>query len=110
MLKERARILAAAIFLVDLALVAAAFLLAFSLRSWVLPRLVPQAFPARLYPLTAYLPLLPLALAIWGALLLLSGRYRSHRTLPLLDESVAGLRVCPHGTIPVHLSLLHPGL
>ncbi|HVR07476.1 MAG TPA: sugar transferase [Thermoanaerobaculia bacterium] len=105
MLKERARILAAAIFLVDLALVAIAFLLAFSLRSWVLPRLVPQAFPARLYPLAAYLPLLPLALAIWGALLLLSGRYRSHRTVPLLDESWAVLRVCASGTILFTLAL-----
>jgi exopolysaccharide biosynthesis polyprenyl glycosylphosphotransferase len=105
MLKERARILTASIFLVDLVLVAAAFLLAFSLRSWILPRLVPQAFPARLYPLTAYLPLLPLALAIWGALLLLSGRYRSHRTVPLLDESWAVLRVCASGTILFTLAL-----
>jgi exopolysaccharide biosynthesis polyprenyl glycosylphosphotransferase len=105
MLKERARILAASIFLTDLALVAAAFLLAFSLRSLVLPRLVPQAFPARLYPLTAYLPMLPLALAIWGALLLMSGRYRSHRTVPLLDESWAILRVCGSGTILFTLAL-----
>lgn len=105
MLKERARILAASIFLVDLALVAAAFLLAFSLRSAILPRIVPQAFPARLYPLTAYLPLLPLALAIWGALLLMSGRYRSHRTVPLLDESWAVLRVCASGTILFMLAL-----
>ena len=105
MLKERARILAASIFLLDLALVAAAFLLAFSLRSWILPRLVPQAFPARLYPLTAYLPLLPLALVIWGVLLLLSGRYRSHRTVPLLDESWAVLRVCASGTILFTLAL-----
>jgi exopolysaccharide biosynthesis polyprenyl glycosylphosphotransferase len=105
MLKERARILTASIFLVDLALVAAAFLLAFSLRSSILPRLVPQAFPARLYPLTAYLPLLPLALAIFGALLLLSGRYRSQRTVPLLDESWAILRVCASGTIVFTLAL-----
>jgi exopolysaccharide biosynthesis polyprenyl glycosylphosphotransferase len=105
MLKERARILAASIFLIDLTLVAAAFLLAFSLRSLVLPRLVPQAFPARLYPLTAYLPLLPLALVIWGALLLMSGRYRSHRTVPLLDESWAILRVCGSGTIVFTLAL-----
>jgi len=105
MLKERARILAASIFLVDLALVAAAFLLAFSLRSSILPRIVPQAFPARLYPLTAYLPLLPLALAIWGALLLMSGRYRSHRTVPLLDESWAVLRVCASGTVLFMLAL-----
>jgi exopolysaccharide biosynthesis polyprenyl glycosylphosphotransferase len=105
MLKERARILAASIFLLDLALVSVAFLLAFSLRSSILPRVVPQAFPARLYPLTAYLPLLPLALAIWGALLLLSGRYRSQRTVPLLDEAWAVLRVCASGTVVFMLAL-----
>jgi exopolysaccharide biosynthesis polyprenyl glycosylphosphotransferase len=99
MLKERARILAASIFLLDLALVAIAFLLAFSLRSWLLPRALPQAFPARLYPLTDYLPLLPPALALWGVLLLLSGRYRSQRTVPLLDEAWAILRVGTGGTI-----------
>jgi exopolysaccharide biosynthesis polyprenyl glycosylphosphotransferase len=105
MLKERARILAASIFLLDLSLVAVAFLLAFSLRSWILPRVVPQAFPARFYPLSAYLPLLPMALAIWGALLLLSGRYRSHRTVPLLDEAWAILRVCVTGTVVFTLAL-----
>jgi exopolysaccharide biosynthesis polyprenyl glycosylphosphotransferase len=105
MLKERARILAASIFLIDLTLVAAAFLLAFSTRSWLLPRLVPQAFPARLYPLSAYLPLLLPALLIWGVLLLLSGRYRSHRTVPLLDEAWAVLRVCASGTILFTLAL-----
>jgi exopolysaccharide biosynthesis polyprenyl glycosylphosphotransferase len=105
MLKERARILAASIFLLDLSLVAVAFLLAFSLRSWILPRVAPQAFPSNFYPLTAYLPLLPMALAIWGALLLLSGRYRSHRTVPLLDEAWAILRVCVTGTVVFTLAL-----
>ncbi|HXO20695.1 MAG TPA: sugar transferase [Thermoanaerobaculia bacterium] len=99
MLKERARILAVVIFLLDLALVSAAFLIAFSLRSWFLPRVVPQAFPGRLYPLGSYLPLLPLALLIWGSLLLFSGRYRSHRTVPLLDEAWAILRVCATGAV-----------
>jgi exopolysaccharide biosynthesis polyprenyl glycosylphosphotransferase len=97
MLKERARILAVVIFLLDLALVSAAFLLAFAMRSWVLPYLAPRAFPSRLYPLSEYLPLLPLALAIWGGLLLSSGRYRSHRTVPILDEAWAILRVCLSG-------------
>ncbi len=105
MLKERARILAASIFLLDLALVAIGFLLAFSLRSWLLPRVVPQAFPARLYPLGDYLPLLPMALAIWGVLLLLSGRYRSQRTVPLLDEAWAVLRVGAGGTVLFTLAL-----
>lgn len=94
MLKERARTLAVSIFLLDLTLVAAAFLAAYGVRDSFLPRLAPGTFPTKLYPLGEYLPLLPLALAIWGALLLLSGRYRSHRTVPILDEAWAILRVC----------------
>ncbi len=105
MLKERARILAASIFLLDLSLVAIAFLLAFSLRSSILPRVAPGAFGAPFYPLIVYLPLLPLALAIWGALLLASGRYRSHRTVPLLDEAWAIVRVCTAGSIVFTLAL-----
>jgi exopolysaccharide biosynthesis polyprenyl glycosylphosphotransferase len=105
MLKERARILTVAIFSLDLLLVAAAFLSAYGLRDVVLPRVAPTAFPGRLYSLENYLPLLPLALAIWGALLLSSGRYRSHRTVPLIDEAWAILRVCLTGAILFTLSL-----
>jgi exopolysaccharide biosynthesis polyprenyl glycosylphosphotransferase len=105
MLKERARILTVGIFLLDLSLVSAAFLLAFLVRSAILPRLAPGTFPSRLYPLAEYLPLLPLALAIWGALLLSSGRYRSHRTVPILDEAWAILRVCLFGTAIFTLAL-----
>src|SRR6185295_8339972 len=89
----------------DLAFVAAAFLSAFALRRWLLPDIAPHAFPSRLYPLASYLPLLPLALAIWGALLLSSGRYRSHRTVPLLDEAWAVIRVCVTGSVIFTLSL-----
>jgi exopolysaccharide biosynthesis polyprenyl glycosylphosphotransferase len=99
MLKERARILAIAIFLLDLSLVSVAFLSAFSLRSWLLPRVLPVTFPSRLYPLSAYLPMLPLALLIWGVLLLSAGRYRSHRTVPLLDEAWGVVRVCASGAV-----------
>jgi exopolysaccharide biosynthesis polyprenyl glycosylphosphotransferase len=105
MLKERARILTVAIFSLDLLLVAAAFLCAYGLRDAVLPRMAPSAFPSRLYSLENYLPLLPLALAIWGALLLSSGRYRSHRTVALIDEAWAILRVCLTGAILFTLSL-----
>ncbi len=97
MLKERARTLAVSIFLLDLALVAAAFLAAYGARDAVLPRIGPTTFPTRLYPLAEYLPLLPLALVVWGTLLLLSGRYRSHRTVPLLDEAWEIVRVCAVG-------------
>ena len=68
----------------------------------MLPRLAPETFPSRLYPLAEYLPLLPLALAIWGVLLLRSGRYRSHRTVPLLDEAWAIIRVCLSGAVALH--------
>jgi exopolysaccharide biosynthesis polyprenyl glycosylphosphotransferase len=105
MLKERARILSVAIFTLDLALVSAAFLCAHGLRDAVLPRLAPGTFPSRLYSLSDYLPLLPLALVIWGALLLSSGRYRSHRTVPLLDEAWAIIRVCVSGAIIFTLAL-----
>jgi exopolysaccharide biosynthesis polyprenyl glycosylphosphotransferase len=99
MLKERARILAVGVFLLDLLLVSAAFLGAFWARSSVLHRLASDAFPSRLHPLSGYLPLLPLALAIWGTLLLLSGRYHSHRTVPLVTEAWAILRVCVTASI-----------
>jgi exopolysaccharide biosynthesis polyprenyl glycosylphosphotransferase len=98
MLKERARILAVLIFLLDLALVSAAFLISFSLRSWLLPLVAPRSFPG-FYPLWSYLPLLPLSLAIWGVLLLLSGRYRSHRTVPLVEEAWAIIRVSTTGAV-----------
>ncbi len=105
MLKERARILTVAIFTLDLLLVAAAFLCAYGLRDAVLPRWAPGTFPGRLYSLSDYLPLLPLALAIWGALLLSSGRYRSHRTVLLLEEAWAIIRVCVSGAIIFTLAL-----
>ncbi|MFY9822822.1 MAG: sugar transferase [Thermoanaerobaculia bacterium] len=105
MLKERARILAVSIFLLDLLLVSAAFLCAFLVRSAVMPKLAPHAFPSSLYPLSSYLLLLPLALLIWGGLLLSSGRYRSHRTVPLLDEAWAIVRVCASGAILFTLAL-----
>ena len=67
--------------------------------------MAPATFPSRLHSLTDYLPLLPLALAIWGGLLLSSGRYRSHRTVPLIDEAWAILRVCVSGAILFTLAL-----
>src|SRR4051794_39010460 len=97
MLKERARILAVTIFVLDLILVSAAFLAGYWICDSLLPAVSPSAFPTRLYPLGDYLPLLPFALVIWGAMLLLSGRYRSHRTVPLLEEAWAIVRVCASG-------------
>ncbi len=89
MLKQRARLLNFLVFLGDLTLVGFAFVAAYWLRSELLPDLFPGLFPSRLYPLNAYLPLLPLALAIWAVLFLRTRRYRSHRTVALFDEAWA---------------------
>ncbi len=96
MLKEQARALAVSVFLTDLALTAAAFFLAFWIRADVLPFFLPERFSA-FYPLADYLPLLPLMLLIWGALLLASDRYRSHRTMRLVDEALEIIRVSVSG-------------
>ena len=58
MLKERARIIALAVFTVDLLLVSCAFVAAHWLRAG--PLLDLGAVSGRIYPLTTYLPLLPL--------------------------------------------------
>lgn len=105
MLKERARILAASIFLLDLALIAAAFLAAFRARVSLLPEWFPGLVSQRFYPLQDYLPLLPLALLIWGVLLLSSGRYRSHRTVPLVNEALAITKVVGLATVVFTLSI-----
>jgi exopolysaccharide biosynthesis polyprenyl glycosylphosphotransferase len=93
MLKQQARLVAATVFILDLALVAVAFLAAHALRDRGVPLLGLGADRPGLYPLERYLPLLPLALALWGALLWTSGRYRSHRRVPLLEEASAVVRV-----------------
>jgi len=99
MLKERARIIAASVFALDLTLVTLAFLGAYWLRSSALPALLPGRFPQPLYPLAEYIPFLPLALVIWGALLLRTRRYRSHRTVPIVEEAWAIVRICVTGTV-----------
>ncbi len=76
MLKQQARLIASLVFLLDLALISAAFFLAHALRSHLLPALGGRWIPGALYPVERYLPLLPLALALWSVLLWSSGRYR----------------------------------
>ena len=93
MLKQQARLLAGSVFTLDLALVAAAFLAAYSVRSRTLPWLFGESFPTALYPLGRYLPLLPLALLVWGVTLLATRQYRSHRTTPILQEVLSVIRV-----------------
>jgi exopolysaccharide biosynthesis polyprenyl glycosylphosphotransferase len=93
MLKERARFLATSIFILDLFLVTVAFFLAFWCRASLLPELIPE-LSTRFYPLSTYLPMLPMVLVVWGALLLSSDCYRSHRTVTLLEEAWDIVKVC----------------
>ena len=97
MLKERARIVAGGLFIVDLLLVTLAFLFSFWLRSSVLPAIGLSS--THLYPLRLYLPLLPVALLSWGALLLRFSLYHSQRTTSLLVETWEIFRVCVTGTL-----------
>ena len=105
MLKERARLLSLSVFSLDLALVAAAFIAAHWLRSAVLPSLAHGQFPGELYALRFYLPLLPVALSVWGLLLLRFRRYRSHRTTPLLREAWEVVQVSGAATVTFTLLL-----
>jgi FlaA1/EpsC-like NDP-sugar epimerase len=93
MLKQQARLVAALVFFADLGLVTVAFFAAHLTRSRFLPVLGIDAARPALYPLERYLPLLPLALVVWGLLLWSSGRYRSHRQMRLIDEAAALVRV-----------------
>jgi len=105
MLKERARLLNVSVFGIDLALVAVAFIAAHWVRSVVLPSLAHGSFPGELYALRFYLPLLPVALSVWGLLLLRFRRYRSHRTTPLLREAWEVVQVSGAATVTFTLLL-----
>jgi exopolysaccharide biosynthesis polyprenyl glycosylphosphotransferase len=105
MLKERARLLSLSVFGLDLALVAGAFIAAHWVRSAVLPALAHGSFPGELYALRFYLPLLPVALSVWGLLLLRFRRYRSHRTTPLLREAWEVVQVSGAATVTFTLLL-----
>lgn len=97
MLKERARLVASVLLVIDLAGVAVAFFAAYWLRDTILPALGLR--PQQLYPVGEYLPLLPLVLVIWGFLLARFGAYRSHRTISLMDEAWSIVRVCGMGAV-----------
>ncbi len=103
MLKQQARLIATLVFLVDLTLVGVAFVGAHMLRSALSPFL--HGSESGFYPLAKYLPLLPLVLLIWGMLLWSSGRYRSHRRVPLVNEAAAVVRVCLFGVAIFGLAL-----
>lgn len=105
MLKERARLLSASIFVLDISLVAAAFFVAHACRSWLLPSLFPSLFSTPFYPLSTYLPLLPFVLGVWAVLLVSSGCYRSHRTVTLVEEAWDIVKVCTSGLAVLALAV-----
>jgi exopolysaccharide biosynthesis polyprenyl glycosylphosphotransferase len=102
MLKEQARAIAATVFALDLLLVTASFFLTHWLRAALLPEW--GVVPGPIYPVGDYLPLLPLALVLWGALLLTSGTYRSHRLSSLAREARTLARVCLLGGLLLTLA------
>jgi len=98
-LKERAKVVAYWVWTTDLVLTTLAFLLAWWLRSHVAPRIAPAFFPTELYPLSRYLGLLPLVLAIWTLLLVNREAYTSRRTVALASEVWQVVRVVGAGTL-----------
>jgi len=65
MLKQKWRLIARVVYLVDLALTSLAFFGAFFIRDIVLPAIAPNQFPTGLFPLREYLKIYPVVLIIW---------------------------------------------
>ncbi len=99
MLKERAKVVAYWVWTTDLVLTSLAFLLAWWLRSHLGHTLAPSIFPTELYPLSRYLGLLPLVLAIWTVLLVTRETYTSRRTVALSSELWQVVQVVGAGTL-----------
>ncbi len=98
MLREPARLIAYRRLLVDTALTAVSFLVAHQLRSHLLPRIVPELFPAGIYPLADYLPLLAVVITLW-VLLLAGQRPGSVDVFSLRREVRRVLRAVALGTV-----------
>ncbi len=99
MLKERARTVAYWVWMADILLTAAAFLLAWFLRSNLAPKLLPGLFPTELYPLSRYLGLLALIVPIWTVLLLTREAYTSRRLVSMAAETWHVFQVVALGTL-----------
>jgi len=64
MLKQKARLIARIVYIIDLALTSAAFFAAFFIRDLVFPQVAPHQFPTGLFPISEYLKIYPLVLII----------------------------------------------
>jgi exopolysaccharide biosynthesis polyprenyl glycosylphosphotransferase len=92
-LREPARVIAYRRLLLDGALTTGSFLLAYELRSRLLPLLLPTVFARGLYPLGDYLPVLAVVLPLWMALLAQSRLARPGQVLSLRREAAKELQV-----------------
>jgi exopolysaccharide biosynthesis polyprenyl glycosylphosphotransferase len=99
MLRQKARLIARIVYLVDLALTSVAFFAAFFVRDLLLPVISPRNFPTGLFPLREYLKVYPLVLIIWSVLLFTYHSYHSHRTVPLRREASTIFRVAVVGNL-----------
>ena len=99
MLRQKARLIARIVYLVDLALTSVAFFAAFFVRDLLLPQISPHNFPTGLFPLREYLKVYPLVLIIWSVLLFTYHSYHSHRTVPLRREASTIFRVAVVGNL-----------
>jgi exopolysaccharide biosynthesis polyprenyl glycosylphosphotransferase len=99
MLRQKARLIARIVYLVDLALTSVAFFAAFFVRDLLLPQIAPHKFPTGLFPLQEYLKVYPLVLIIWSVLLFTYHSYHSHRTVPLRREASTIFRVAVVGNL-----------
>jgi exopolysaccharide biosynthesis polyprenyl glycosylphosphotransferase len=99
MLKQKARLIARVVYLVDLGLTSLAFFTAFYIRDLILPQIAPSHFPTGLFPLSEYLKIYPLILVIWSVLLFTYHSYHSHRTVPVSREALTILRVVVVGNV-----------
>jgi exopolysaccharide biosynthesis polyprenyl glycosylphosphotransferase len=99
MLRQKARLIARVVYLVDLALTSLAFFSAFFIRDLVLPQVAPHRFPTGLFPLQEYLKIYPLVLVIWSVLLFTYHSYHSHRTVSVRNEALTIFRVVVVGNV-----------
>ena len=99
MLKQKWRLIARVVYLVDLGLTSLAFFGAFFIRDLLLPLFVPQRFPTGLFPLAEYLKIYPVVLIIWSVLLFSYHTYHSHRTISLNKEMLTVFRIVAVGTV-----------
>jgi exopolysaccharide biosynthesis polyprenyl glycosylphosphotransferase len=97
MLKQKWRLIARVVYLVDVALTSFAFFSAFFIRDILLPLVAPERFPIGLFPLREYLKIYPVVLIIWSVLLFSYHSYHSHRTVPLRKEMLTVFRVVAVG-------------